>query len=136
MREVNNLPWEDVLWEQKLVRLWTRKKAGSNLTSRLVEMTDRCEAALAYAWAHRNKKSPYVFNNPLTGKPYDYRDKFFDSLCRQAGVPEMGYHALRHARASELANQNIPLQKIRDFLGHEDVLTTSRYLHSIGVKVG
>ena len=49
VREVNNLPWEDVLWEQKLVRLWTRKKAGSHLTSRLVEMTDRCEAALAYA---------------------------------------------------------------------------------------
>jgi hypothetical protein len=25
---------------------------------------------------------------------YVYRDKFFDTLCRRAGVPEMGYHAL------------------------------------------
>ena len=135
VREVNNLPWEDVLWEKKLVRLWTRKKSGSNLTDRLVEMTGRCEGALSYAWQHRDKKSPYVWTNPLTGKPYDYRDKFFDRLCRLADVPEMGYHALRHARASELANENVPLQKIRDFLGHENVLTTSRYLHSIGVKV-
>jgi hypothetical protein len=53
-------------------------------------MSDAAESALAYAWKHRDKSSPYVFTNPRTGKAYDYRDQFFHRLCRLAGVPEMG----------------------------------------------
>jgi integrase len=65
---------------------------------------------------------------------YDYRDKFFDRLCRLAGVREMGYHALRHQKASELADRGESLPYIRDFLGHKDISTTSLYLQSLGVK--
>jgi len=131
--EINNLAWEDVDFERRLVRLWTRKKRGGHMTPRWVKVSEKAESALAYARKNREKSSAYVFTNPRTGKPYDYRDKFFDRLCRLAGVPEMGYHALRHAKASEMALARVPLTRIRDFLGHEDISTTSKYLHSIGV---
>jgi integrase len=142
VREINRLAWEDVNLERKLVRLHTRKKRGGDLTARLVEASDTAVSALGYAWRERHRASPWVFTNPDMALKhpedpqrwaYDYRDKFFDGLCRLAGVPEMGYHALRHARASELALQRVPLTRIRDFLGHEDITTTSRYLHSLGV---
>jgi integrase len=134
VREVNNLTWEDVDFTRRQARLWTRKKSGGNLTPRLVDVNDRAFQALKFAQWHRTPGSPYVFPNPRTGKPYDYRDKFFDRLCRLAGVKEMGYHSLRHAKASELADRGESLPYIRDFLGHEDISTTSLYLQSIGVK--
>jgi integrase len=134
VREVNNLTWEDVDFTRRQARLWTRKKSGGNLTPRLVDMNDRAFQALKFAQWHRVEGSPYVFPNPRTGKPYDYRDKFFDRLCRLAGVRKMGYHALRHAKASELADRGESLPYIRDFLGHEDISTTSLYLTSLGVR--
>jgi len=132
VREVNNLPWEDVDWEKRQVRLWTRKKRGGNRTPRWVPLTEIAYNCLRYAWKNRDKNSPWVFTNPRNGRRYDYRDKFFHSLCRQAGVPEMGYHALRHRRASELAEGGASLAHIRDFLGHENAVTTSNYLKALG----
>lgn len=50
VREINNLPWEDVDWDRRQVRLWTRKKRGGNKTSRWVQLTDRAYDSLRYAW--------------------------------------------------------------------------------------
>jgi integrase/recombinase XerD len=142
VREINRLAWEDVNLERRLVRLHTKKKRGGDLTPRLVETSDLAVSALSLAWRRRHPGSPWVFTNPAMAArhpdnsqtwAYDYRDKFFARLCRLAGVPAMGYHALRHARASELALERLPLTRIRDFLGHEDITTTSRYLHSLGI---
>ena len=143
VREINNLTWEDVDFTRRQVRLWTRKKSGGNMTPRLVDMNDKAFNSLKFAQWNRNPHSPYVFTNPLMAKKhphdparwkYDYRDKFFDRLCRLAGVKEMGYHALRHQKASELADRGESLPYIRDFLGHEDISTTSLYLQSLGIK--
>lgn len=143
VREVNNLVWEDVDFGRRQVRLWTRKKRGGHKTARLVEMNDRAFAALKLAQWHRVPGSPYVFTNLQMIKrcpespekwKYDYRDKFFDRLCRQAGVREMGYHALRHHKASALDAEGWSLADIQAFLGHETAVTTSNYLHSLGIK--
>jgi len=132
VREINNLTWEDVDFEHRTIRLWTRKKRHGHKTPRIFEMHDKVYESLQYVWKHRDKNSPYVFVNPLTGKPYDYRDKFFDSLCRKAGVPEMGYHALRHNAASSMAEAHVPLTAIQAILGHEAATTTDIYLKSLG----
>ena len=53
VREVNNLTWEDVDFNRRLVRLWTRKKRGGHKTPRLVEMNQRAFDALKLAqWRH------------------------------------------------------------------------------------
>jgi integrase len=132
--KIDNLTWEDVDFNRRQARLWTRKKRGGHRTPRLVDMNERAFAALKLAQWHRVPNSHYVFTNPRTGRAWDYRDKFFDSLCRQAGSREMGYHALRHQKASALADEGQSLVYIRDFLGHEDISTTSIYLQSLGIK--
>ena len=135
VREVNNLAWEDVDFTHRQVRLWTRKKRGGDKTPRLVAMNERAFQSLKFAQWHRLPGNLYVFPNPKTGgKPYDYRDKFFDRLCRQADVKEMGYHALRHARASEWLDEGQSLAWIKEQLGHENISTTSIYLQSLGKK--
>ena len=138
VREINFLAWDDVDWQQDdkhpqgQVRLWTRKKQGGHRTPRWVPLSARGHQALQYAYNHRDAKSPHVFTNPRTGKPYDYRDKFFDTLCRRAGVPECGYHSLRHFYASQMADQRVPLDIIQNRLGHQNISTTSGYLRGLG----
>jgi integrase len=135
VREINNLTWEDVDWDRRQIRLWTRKKRGGHKTPRLVPMVQDVHASLRYAWENRDRTSPYVFTNPLTKKKYDYRDKFLGTLCRRAGVPGFGYHALRHHTASILAERGAPITDIQKILGHERPTTTDNYLQSLGESV-
>jgi integrase len=141
INEINKLTWEDVDFEKGAVRLWTNKKKGGNRKSRWVPCIDKVIDALRYAHQHRIKNSPYVFSNPTMVDKYPdspekwcyiYRDKFLDTLCRRAGVPEMGYHTLRHLTASEMANRGASLTDIQKVLGHERATTTDGYLQSLG----
>ena len=45
-------------------------------------------------------------------------------LCRQAGLPEIHLHSLRHTHASLLINSNITAKVISDRLGHSTTKTT------------
>ena len=62
---------------------------------------------------------------------YICRDKFFKTLCRRAGVPEMGYHALRHRAASNMMAKGASLIDVQHLLGHERATTTDLYLQSL-----
>lgn len=69
VREVNQLTWEDVDFNKRLVRLWTRKKRGGNKTPRLVDMNGKVFQSLKFAQWHQDKNSPYVFVNPGSASP-------------------------------------------------------------------
>ena len=65
--------------------------------------------------------------------PYDYRRKLMRGLCRRAKVKEFGYHSLRHFGASLLDSiEGIKEAQIQDLLGHDNRITTHRYLQRIG----
>lgn len=47
---------------------------------------------------------------------------------KKAGI-DVNFHDLRHSCASLLINMNVPLEVVRDILGHTTVKTTERYAH-------
>lgn len=47
----------------------------------------------------------------------------------KAGMPHVNFHDLRHSCASLLINMGVPLEVVRDILGHTTVKTTERYAH-------
>ena len=53
-------------------------------------------------------------------------------LCKKAGVRPFGFHALRHAGASLMDMNNVPIGVIQRLLGHENRTTTEIYLHTMG----
>lgn len=53
----------------------------------------------------------------------------FRRAREKAGRPEITFHDLRHSCASILINLGVPLEVIRDILGHSSVKTTERYAH-------
>lgn len=54
----------------------------------------------------------------------------FNRARKKAGI-DVNFHDLRHSTASLLINMGVPLEVIRDILGHTTVKTTERYSHLI-----
>lgn len=56
--------------------------------------------------------------------------KALKGLCAKAGVPYLGFHGLRHSYATAVLDAGGTVAELRDLLGHRNLETTSRYLHS------
>lgn len=52
-------------------------------------------------------------------------------LCKRAGVRHFGFHELRHAGASILQQQNVPVTTVHKILSHGNLSTTQIYLQTI-----
>lgn len=55
----------------------------------------------------------------------------FDRARIKAGMPDVNFHDLRHSCASLLINMGVPLEVVRDILGHTTIRTTERYAHLV-----
>jgi integrase len=127
MREVNNLKWEDVDFERRIITLYTRKAKCSDLKQNRVPINTTLEKILLTI----PNNHEYIFPNPLTNKPYDHRKKFLGTLCRRADIKPFTFHCLRHFGASLLDSHGIPITEIQAILGHERPTTTDHYLQGI-----
>ncbi len=138
--EVNRLTWDDINFSESYVVLYTRKKKGSKLTPRKVSMTKWLSDSLARKYQERDPSKPWVFwhrywsrkENQFVEGTYDRRKKLMKGLCKKAGVQYFNFHALRHAGASLMENNGVPLGSIQRILGHESQRTTEIYLHALG----
>jgi len=57
------------------------------------------------------------------------------NTCRRAGIGDLHFHDLRREFACRLLESSADLHDVRDFLGHANITTTSRYLRSSPVRL-
>ena len=74
-------------------------------------------------------KYDHLFVNVKTGKPYTTIHKVWNRLRKDAGLPHLRIHDLRHAFASYLISNNRSLFEVQQILGHSDPSVTQRYTH-------
>ncbi len=134
--EILRLKWEDVNFEKREIRLWTRKTKDGSMEGEWLPMTDKLQESLWWCWQTRHfKESPYVWVNeegPNAGKPYKTRHRFMKGLCKRAQVRPFGFHALRRYVASVLADTHkISAKTIQRILRHKSLQTTERYIQNI-----
>jgi len=125
MSAVNNLKWEDI--REDYLTLYTRKSRHSNVKEIKIPLNRVLKEALEQI----PRQGEYVFINPKTGMPYDYRKKLLIGLCKKAKCKRFTFHALRHWGASKLDSARVPITTIQALLGHERATTTDIYLQSL-----
>ncbi len=74
---------------------------------------------------------PEVFVNPSTGKPWKAPREKFEKARRIAKVDWVGFHGLRHFRATQWLMHGVDVTVVKELLGHSSIQTTMRYLHYV-----
>ena len=71
----------------------------------------------------------YVFGNAVGQRRVTIKTAWRNT-CRRAGITDLHFHDLRREFACRLLESSAELHNVRDFLGHANISTTSRYLQS------
>jgi len=69
-----------------------------------------------------------VFPAPTGGMFYNVNKAWY-RLLADSGLGHLRWHDLRHTFASQLVIAGIPLNTVRELLGHKNIKTTLRYAH-------
>ena len=129
--EIVRLSWDDVNFEQRWVRLYTRKRRGGEFQEDYLPMNDTLYHVLHNRWNRRDKTSPHVFQ--FSGHKLRY---MMERLCKRAEVKPFGFHAIRHHVSSILNDSGkASMKQIQKLLRHRRQATTESYLHSIEASV-
>ena len=89
----------------------------------------------------RSKKlglSDLLFTNKV-GRPIDHNnfyDRVFLKDIEAWGGRKIKFHGLRHTAATMMLDQGVNVRVLQRILGHKDLETTERYIHSLGRSVG
>lgn len=127
--ECLNLAVRDIDLDKSTVRV----RHGKGDKSRTLGMDDLTTSMVAHWLTQRPKGSSTLFCT-LKGEQMDqsYVRHLLRRLQSKAGVERRVHpHALRHSYAAGLAREQVPINVIRDALGHTNIATTDRYLRDI-----
>jgi integrase len=79
--------------------------------------------------------SAYLFTNSRNGERLQGIDKAWQRLRKEAGLPTLRLHDLRHNFASMLVNSGESLYTVQRILGHQDPALSARYSHLSGTAL-
>jgi integrase len=119
--EILNLKWNSINLNERIIE--TRSKTKE---IRIIAINDELYKMLSRLSLKRDGRS-YVFENPVTGKPYTDNKTAWRFLLRRAGIEDFRFHDLRHCFASYALLNGGDLVSLQDTLGHTDIRTTRRY---------
>jgi integrase/recombinase XerD len=102
---------------------------GKRAKQRIVPLHEEAAAALVAHLAGR-QSGPVFESNRGQRISYDRLHSLVEELGARAGLRKRLHpHALRHSFAVSLLDAGVDIETIRDLLGHQDIRTTSIYLH-------
>lgn len=80
------------------------------------------------AWKDQSGESAFVFPGLEGGRMEDVKSAWL-KLLKEACITGFRWHDMRHDFASRLVMVGVPLNTVRDLLGHTDIKMTLRYAH-------
>ncbi|UNK65213.1 site-specific integrase [Pseudomonas simiae] len=123
--EVFDLKWSAVNFDTKTITVAGATTKTSD--TRHIPMNKETIGVLE-AWKKQVSKSPYVFPGQGGGRFEDVKSAWL-KLLERAQIDGFRWHDMRHDFASRLVMAGVPLNTVRDLLGHADIKMTLRYAH-------
>ena len=80
--------------------------------------------------SRRFSDSPYVFCNLRNGQRLSRKTVWaaMKRYAQRAGIRHVHPHMLRHTFGTDLADRNVPVERIKDLMGHASIETSSIYI--------
>jgi site-specific recombinase XerD len=107
---------------------------GKGAKERTVPLTPEAVQAIQHYLAHRRQTISHRLFVSQTGQPIHGRviNRMLKRLLGKAGLAGQGItpHKLRHTFATTLVQNGVDIRTVQELLGHSDLQTTARYLHS------
>jgi len=120
------LRWLDVDLDNRFL---TVKASGTKSgKARRIPLNDTCMEMLT-AWGSMTNRDGIVFPSPRGGGIINDFKKTWAGLMETAGIPDFRVHDMRHTFASRLVQLGVPLNTVRELLGHASLTMTMRYAH-------
>jgi len=113
-------------------RMCVRVRQGKGGKDRYVPLEEDVLQVLRAWWRIERPRSWLFCSHADPTKPlYDQTaQRWYRSACAHAGITKRGgIHSLRHAYATHLLEAGVDLYSLQQWLGHNHVSTTTRYLH-------
>ena len=82
------------------------------------------------SFLRKNGEPPRRDRLETLGEPIKSVKTAWKATCRRAGITGLHLNDLRHEFGCRLLESGSGLHDVRDFLGHANITTTSRYLQS------
>lgn len=123
--ELFSLRWADVNLATKTLTVGG-ETAKSGQTRHIPLNREAVE--VLQAWRQQSSSERLVFPGKA-GNRFDNVRKAWDGILKAAGIGEFRWHDLRHSFASKLVMAGVPLNSVRELLGHADLTMTVRYAH-------
>jgi len=123
--ELFDLKWSEVNFQTKTITAAGTTTKSSD--TRHIPMNKETVGVLE-DWKKKVGKSRYVFPSQGGGRLDDVKSAWL-KLLERAKVDGFRWHDMRHDFASRLVMADVPLNTVRDLLGHADIKMTLRYAH-------
>lgn len=123
--ELFDLKWSAVNFDTKTITVAGATTKTSD--TRHIPMNKETIGVLE-AWKKQVSKSPYAFPGQGGGRFEDVKSAWL-KLLERAQIDGFRWHDMRHDFASRLVMAGVPLNTVRDLLGHADIKMTLRYAH-------
>jgi integrase len=134
-KETLGLKWKDVDFEKGVVHVKRSKQRNGAVRVDAVPMCPDLEALFRSLKPENASAETHVFL--YKGSPIKKTRRALRTACKKANIPyglnvEGGlvFHDLRHTCATHLMARGANLKQVQEHLGHKNISTTSRYLHS------
>lgn len=116
-----DLTWDRVDLKHGFVDLMPAGRIKTNKNRPVVKLTKRALAALEQAREAARTDHVIEFN----GRPVRSVKKALQRISERTGI-DFSPHVLRHSAGVWMAKENVPLQKISQFLGHSSTRVTEK----------
>lgn len=129
--EIIGLDWADVDMAKRIINVRRNKVMGLIGTPKNGKVRSIAIAGDLHAFLSQMvKKSGPVFD---LGDGRDLTHHLalnaLKRACVRVGIRKISWHTLRHTTASHLAAEGVPMNVVKELLGHSNILMTSKYAH-------